>query len=527
MLVGFFLVLAAAVLTDSLLYLVPLLLMMWFLWRAAACLYSLNWPGGDLAVVPIKQESGVLLLMLATMGLLFVLLPRFEFHSLLKAAQPRMQTSGFSDLVQLGDFARSLDSRVIMRVEAVDASADKIKTFRNWSMGRYWRGAVLSRFTGKGWQKVSARRQLLLAAGDDLILADGRGISLALYREASDHAYMQLPAGLLRVVELPDAVRMDAAAAVQFVRAPSRRMRLLMDVSTDEALEGMQEPLRWELQRDKIPAELRQWIAAFSARGASPEVVLDQIASELRSWRYHLNAPIDASRPVVSFLQLKSGHCELFATTLALAARELGIASRVINGYRGGDWNEVGNFLQIRALHAHSWVEVWRGGRWQRMDATPSLRDGLLQLQFPTLEQLWESAKLGWYRYVLEFQNSDRLGFFESIWQAVRLYANWLLGAFLLLTLLLLMRRSLLQFRPHLRRATSLLPIVEIDRWLRHRDVYRKPHQPLREVAQPAGVSAESWQQFVQQWERSCYDRGASWSRRDLKRHLRALLKSY
>jgi len=54
MLVGLFLILAAAVPTDSVLYVVSLLLMMWFLWLSASCLSSLNWPGGDLAASPVR-----------------------------------------------------------------------------------------------------------------------------------------------------------------------------------------------------------------------------------------------------------------------------------------------------------------------------------------------------------------------------------------------------------------------------------------------------------------------------------------
>jgi len=526
MLVGLFLVLAAAVLTDSVLYVIPLLLMMWFLWRAAACLYGLNWPGGDLPAVPIRREGGWMLLIVAITALLFITLPRFEFHSLLKATQPRLQTSGFSDLVQLGDFARTLDDRVIMRVEPLDDSADGINQFRRWTLGRYWRGAVVSRFTGHGWQMLAARRQFHIAAGEDLVMAGGDKLALALYREASDHAYIQLPSGLLRIRDLPVAVRIDGAAAAQFSSAPSRRLRLLMDVSMSAQVKGLEGPLRREWERDKIPAALRRWLEPFSTSGESPEVVLDRIASELRSWDYDLNASIDGERPIASFLQLKSGHCELFATTLALAARELGFASRVVNGYLGGDWNEVGNFLQIRGLHAHSWTEVWVAGSWQRMDATPSVRDGLLHIRFPTLDQLWESAKLGWYRYVLEFQNSDRASFLQALWQGFRLYSSWLLAAALAIGLMLLLWRYSAQLRLRLRRPRHDLLWSELDRWLRRRGVHRRSYQPLRDTALPEGVRPEQWRRFVQQWESSCYGRVKLWNKNDLQRHLRALLKS-
>jgi hypothetical protein len=53
------------------------------------------------------------------------------------------------------------------------------------------------------------------------------------------------------------------------------------------------------------------------------------------------------------------GHCEYFAGALALMLRSQGIPARVVLGYRGGDWNVVGGFYQMRQLNAHSWVEAY------------------------------------------------------------------------------------------------------------------------------------------------------------------------
>jgi hypothetical protein len=55
----------------------------------------------------------------------------------------------------------------------------------------------------------------------------------------------------------------------------------------------------------------------------------------------------------------RRGHCEFFAGALAMMLRSVQIPARVVLGYRGGEWNAVGNFYQIRQLHAHSWVEVY------------------------------------------------------------------------------------------------------------------------------------------------------------------------
>ena len=46
--------------------------------------------------------------------------------------------------------------------------------------------------------------------------------------------------------------------------------------------------------------------------------------------------------PVEDFLvNRKKGHCEYFASALALLLRSVNIPSRVVNGFKGGDWNEL------------------------------------------------------------------------------------------------------------------------------------------------------------------------------------------
>ena len=53
------------------------------------------------------------------------------------------------------------------------------------------------------------------------------------------------------------------------------------------------------------------------------------------------------------------GHCEYFATALAMMLRSQGIPSRVILGYRCDEWDPRGQCFQVRQLHAHAWVEAF------------------------------------------------------------------------------------------------------------------------------------------------------------------------
>jgi len=525
MLVGLFLLLGAAVLTDSVLFVLPLTAMLWFLWRASACLYGLNWPGGDLPATSMGQDLRWMPVMAAVAALLFVGLPRFEFHSLLTAQQPRMQTSGFSDRVQLGDFARQMDERVVMRVESI-RQGESPAAFRQRIAGRYWRGVALSYFTGTGWQRANARNVQRFPVRSDVAFSKHTGFGVAVYREANDHPYVHLPDGLVSMLRIPEAVRLDDAGALSFNVVPSRRLKLLMQLSASAMPVNMRKPVPQEREISAIPAGLSTWMQGVVATATGKRQALTDLLNELKSWEYDLNVPVDAAHPIASFLGNKRGHCELFATTLALAARQLGFAARIVNGYYAGDWNEVGGFLMIRNKHAHSWVEVWLDGRWQRMDPTPPSRWLATESRFIEFDAVWESVKMAWYGYVLDFEDSDRGQLIGSIQQLLKAYSLWLfliMGSVVLLWLIWRRYdRHIIAMAGH-RRGHVCWPLL--DRWLQGQGIFRQKCQPLRAIDHPNGISEKPWRVFVNAWEMQAYGGAVAWSRRDLKRHLRALLK--
>ena len=89
---------------------------------------------------------------------------------------------------------------------------------------------------------------------------------------------------------------------------------------------------------------------------------------------YTLEIPRVAPRdPLADFLFVrKRGHCEYFASSMAIMLRTLGIPSRVVNGFRTSEFNDLtGNYV-IRASSAHSWVEAYFPGYgWVSFDPTP------------------------------------------------------------------------------------------------------------------------------------------------------------
>lgn len=506
-LVGIFLLLAASVLTDSVLFVLPLAGMVWFLWRATLCLYGRNLPGGDLPLPPAGSDLGGWLAMLLAGALLFFLAPRFSTHRLLQPTQPRMATSGFSDRVALGDFARSLDTTVVLRIEPVERSDRAIARFHRLITGRYWRGTLLHRFTGHGWRQGPQPRAGRWPAGTTLRMRGGnaRATAALLYREATDHPYLLLPDGTTSIARIPRMLRASADGVLRFATAPNRRLRLAITLTSDTGPPiPAGPPTSADRDRSRTPAALRRWLAAIAPRSRSAYARLQAVQRELRGWRYDIHARIDDLRPLASFLAGKRGHCELFATTLALAARELGFPAHLVNGYYGGEWNEIGGFLLIRQQHAHSWVEVWHDGRWWRMDPTPPARWRLSGVWLPRLDAAWESLRMAWYRYVLEFRDSDRAAALRALARAAGHPAA------LLALVILVTAAPLLWWR---RRAGGANPaaIPLLDGWLRRRGIARTVGQPLSALPTPPGVAAESWNRFVAEWEEGIYRQGRRW----------------
>lgn len=116
-------------------------------------------------------------------------------------------------------------------------------------------------------------------------------------------------------------------------------------------------------------------------REPTPAELANRMESYLRDseeYQYSLKLSIQDSSidPVEDFLfNRKVGHCEYFATALALMLRSVNIPSRLINGFKGGEMNYRGQ-LEVQQRHAHTWVEAFDGeNAWMVLDPTPGARE--------------------------------------------------------------------------------------------------------------------------------------------------------
>ncbi|WP_425614912.1 transglutaminaseTgpA domain-containing protein [Anatilimnocola sp. NA78] len=126
--------------------------------------------------------------------------------------------------------------------------------------------------------------------------------------------------------------------------------------------------------------------------------------------------------PIEDFVvHRKRGHCEYFASALVMMLRSQNIPARMVIGYKGGDWNALGEYYLVRQKHAHAWVEVLLppndippdqiagklngGGAWYRLDPTPGSADqteGEARSQtFNPISDAFDYADYVWGDYVL------------------------------------------------------------------------------------------------------------------------------
>jgi protein-glutamine gamma-glutamyltransferase len=130
----------------------------------------------------------------------------------------------------------------------------------------------------------------------------------------------------------------------------------------------------------QLPPVDRRVVSLAKEIAASSDNNYDRAAAIERYLRtmfgYTLQLPRSVPRdPVANFLfERKQGHCEYFASAMTIMLRTLGIPSRVVNGFRTGEFNDLTSQYLVRASNAHSWVEVYFPGYgWVSFDPTPAI----------------------------------------------------------------------------------------------------------------------------------------------------------
>lgn len=164
-----------------------------------------------------------------------------------------------------------------------------------------------------------------------------------------------------------------------------------------------QSELAFYTQHPPQSARLTNWLAQVLTSRTDPydqARFLEQYFE--RNFTYQLGTPdLNRLNPTDDFIfNQRTGHCERYASALALLLRMQGIPSRVVIGYMPRTSNPVSGWYDVRLRDAHSWTEAWFAEKgWVRLDATPAAT-----LPPPSAWSDWlEALDFAWYAHVVNF----------------------------------------------------------------------------------------------------------------------------
>jgi hypothetical protein len=356
---------------------------------------------------------------------LFLVAPRAGSPIISRADGGMSGFIGFSENVALGDIGTlKRNDRVVMRVRLDDAQSGRIKRLR-------WRGVALDEFTGRSWRKSAAAKVTEHKTSErgsfriGTTEAPHRLVMQTVFLEPIDSAVLfAAPQPILVQGDFP-FLRIDAEGSVQFRPHEGDRFiyKALSDVSEPDAdeLRSDRRPYSSAFERYReLPDRLDPRIAnlareiVINARARNRYDAAVAIEAELRNnYGYSLDRRASGEDPLADFLfNVRRGHCEYFSTSMAVMLRTVGIASRVVNGFLPGEYNEAADAYTVRQSDAHSWVEVYfpESNSWVTFDPTPPAGQGSALHSGVTamLRKYAEALELVWFQYVVGYDQQEQ-----------------------------------------------------------------------------------------------------------------------
>lgn len=430
----------------------------------------------------------------------FLAFPRISTGLLARAARDR---SGVSDQIRLGGSGfLKLDPTPVMRVRWDRSLQPPVDS--------YWRTSVFDLWDGSGWRRSPADAKAVERM--PLIAPPPAQERLAAAVEATlDGAALPVPAQVwsLRLVRRPGlavARLLERPDGTFEIRSPNDQLEYEVQLGTrapDERLRAAPAESPAALRRfTELPADLDPRITAlaesFAPGGDRLDVVREAERHFLTGFRYSRELPGTVADPLGDFLFVRrEGHCEFFASGLAVLLRARGIPARVAVGYYVATPEPGEEWALVRRGDAHAWTEVhFPGVGWVDFDATPpderSVPTGGARARL--LAQL-DELRAQWRRWVLDFSGSEQLELAAAVAQAVapRAGAGRSLGRLALGAGLFVLAILLVALLPRLlRRLRVPRPARE------HRAIvalYGAAREALvrRGISLPAGATPDEW----------------------------------
>jgi protein-glutamine gamma-glutamyltransferase len=391
-------------------------------------------PAGLLAMMVL----GIAVLILIAAVPIFFILPRVTL-GLYKHPSGRMQfTSGFSERVELGQ---------IGNIQQSDAVVMRVKTDRSPSelpANLKWRGLAFDYYDGRAWKRTNQIHGTIPAQGwhyklenstqgtnwinqtfflealsTDVIFATHKALAVSrdvgpLFRDNAENLYAPRPQNRkLRYAVVSDPIRPDPANLSDLRPIPPEILKTYTQIPSE----------------DPRIEELAKKVTSAAKDRYAKAVALEKYLRATYGYSLVLRGSPNSRDPLAMFLfDVRSGHCEYFASAMTIMLRQLGIPARLVNGFRLGEYNRLGNNWTVRQYHAHSWVEAYFPPYgWIEFDPTPADTEQRKTGILLAISDLADAIDLWWWDGVVNYdfpRQSETLsllrGKMEGLFQNIR-----------------------------------------------------------------------------------------------------------
>ncbi|MDQ3180865.1 MAG: DUF3488 and transglutaminase-like domain-containing protein [Acidobacteriota bacterium] len=380
--------------------------------------------------LPLTAIS-LLILIIALATPLFFVLPRVGGAGFGNNSNGLSGMTGFSDSVRLGSIGRlKQNDETVMRVRLDKTGASN---FGNM----YWRGVALDKFDNKVWSNSKFAYKEVKDKGEkDFFLIDysssKQDVTVqTVYREPIDTPVLFALSRPVAVQGNFQILFKDSEGAMTFNR--SGFDRLSYKVYSDRSLPSQEklkadnsaysEEDRHYLQLpETMDVRISQLAAHLTEKSNNRFDKAKTVENYLQTqFGYTLEMKASGGEPLADFLfNIREGHCEYFATAMAIMLRTQGIATRVVNGFQQGEYNETADVFVVKQKDAHSWVEVYfpRENAWIPFDPTPfagkSNETGSAGI-VGSFNKYLEALETFWIQYFVAFDNQEQRSLFRYV----------------------------------------------------------------------------------------------------------------
>jgi len=389
---------------------------------------------------PVRTAGKLLAQAAPLIILLFLFFPRLSTGFRFQIAPQREASTGFSDRLSPGSVSfLANSSEVAFRAEFPDGKIPPLSAM-------YWRGLVMWHGEGLEWAAPNAPAALPRTSQGT---PHGQAIRQWITIEAHDARWMF---ALDRPVNSPSGATLAPGNYLwsnQPIHKPRRYEVISYPEIPNNRLHSREREPLLEVPSAISPA-VRALAQSWSAEKAEPRAIVNKALEFFRTQGFHysLSPGEYGKNDLDEFLfHRRLGFCEHYAASFATLMRLAGIPARVVTGYLGGEYNEIGHFFLVRQADAHAWCEVWfPDSGWQRIDPTAAVAPDRVNLGFnsflerrgaaaghldntqsvlarelarwPAFDRArlgWQTLSYAWDTRVLSFDGDEQESFFASI----------------------------------------------------------------------------------------------------------------